>query len=91
MLHILFTYCVAYIILYWIVTISNEDVTLNIPVRSAGRRRGRGQAPCNNSVPPPPRAPVSIEDLLATQYDLMRVLVQNEAHHGGDRLQHHWR
>jgi hypothetical protein len=36
------------------------------------------------------RAPISIEQLLATQNELMSVLVQNEAHHRAERLQHHW-
>jgi hypothetical protein len=61
---------------------------LDIPEGSGGRRHGHGQAPCDNPPLPPPRAPVSIEDLLATENKLTRVLVQNEAHRGVDRLQH---
>jgi hypothetical protein len=56
---------------------------LDLPEGSAGR--GRGQVPHANSPPPPPRAPISIEDLLATQNELMRVLMRNEANHGVDR------
>jgi hypothetical protein len=39
--------------------------------------------------PPPPHAPVSIEELLATQNELVRVLVQNEAQRGVERPQQH--
>jgi hypothetical protein len=62
-----------------------EDVMLDIPEGSAGR----GQAPHANPQPPPPRAPVSIKEFLATQNELMRVLVQNEAHRGAGHPQHH--
>jgi hypothetical protein len=50
-----------------------EDPILNIPEGSA--RRGCVQAPCANA---PPRAPVSLEQLLATQNDLMHFIVENE-------------
>jgi hypothetical protein len=66
-----------------------ENATLDIPKGSAGQRRGRGQAPHDNLAPPPPRAPVSIKQLLATQNELMRVIVQNEACCGADHPQHH--
>jgi hypothetical protein len=66
-----------------------EDAVLDIPKGSAGRGRGRGQAPHANPLPHPPCAPVSIEELLATQNELMRVLVQNEAHCGAGHLQHY--
>jgi hypothetical protein len=62
-----------------------EDVMLDIPEGFAGR----GQAPHANPQPPPPRAPVSIKEFLATQNELMRVLVQNEAHRGAGHPQHH--
>jgi hypothetical protein len=61
----------------------------DIPEGSAGRGHGCGQAPHDNPLPPPPRTPVSIEELMATHNELMRVLVQNEVHHGVDRPQHH--
>jgi hypothetical protein len=64
-----------------------EDVALEITEGSVGR--GRGQVPHANPPPPPPRAPVSLEDLLATQNELMRVLVHNEANRGEEHLQHH--
>jgi hypothetical protein len=62
----------------------------DIPEGSAGHGRGRGQAPHDNPSPLPPCTPISIEELLATQNELRWVLMQNEAHHGMDRSQHHW-
>jgi hypothetical protein len=59
---------------------------LDIPEGSAGHGHGRGKAPRDNPLPPPPRAPVSIKELLATQNELMRVLVHNEALCGVERL-----
>jgi hypothetical protein len=47
-----------------------------IPEGSAGR--GHGQAPRGNALPPPPRLPVSLEQLLTTHNDLMRRLVEND-------------
>jgi hypothetical protein len=35
----------------------------------------------------PPHPPVSLEQLLATQYDLMRLLMENEMRHGVDQQQ----
>jgi hypothetical protein len=62
---------------------------LDNPKGSVGRGRGHGQVLHANQPPPPPRAPISIEELLATQNKLMRVLVLNEANRGEERLQHH--
>jgi hypothetical protein len=70
-------------------TRATEDATHDIPEGFAGRGRGRWQAPHANPPPPPLRAPINIEELLVTQNELMMVLVQNEAHHGMDRPQHH--
>jgi hypothetical protein len=39
--------------------------------------------------PPPPSLPVSIEQLLATQNVLIRMLVESHAHHGARRPLHH--
>jgi hypothetical protein len=55
-----------------------EDPILNIPKASTGR--GCGQAPRGNAPPPPPRAPISLEQVLATQNDLMHLIVENEMH-----------
>jgi hypothetical protein len=65
-------------------TRADEDVASDIPEGSAGCERGRGQEPDGNPPPPPPCTPVSIEELLATQNEPMRVLMQNEAHRGAD-------
>jgi hypothetical protein len=57
---------------------------LDIPEVSAPRRRGRGQPSRGNAPPPPPHPPVSSEQLLATQNELMTLLIQNEAHRGAE-------
>jgi hypothetical protein len=43
---------------------------------------GRGQVPCGSAPPPPP---VSLEQLLATQNDLMRRLIENDERRGAER------
>jgi hypothetical protein len=63
-------------------TKTSKDATLDIPEGSV--RRGHGQVPCGGAPPPPPRSPVTLEQLLATQNDLMRRLVENDEHHGGE-------
>jgi hypothetical protein len=63
---------------------TSEDSALNIPEGSI--RRGHGQVP-RGGAPPPPPPPVSLEQLLATQNDLMRRLVDNDEHRGAERLQ----
>jgi hypothetical protein len=63
-------------------TRTSEDAILDIPEGSVGH--GRGQDPCGG-VPPPP--PVSLEQLLATQNDLMRRLVENDECHGAEHQQ----
>jgi hypothetical protein len=70
-------------------TRATKDAVLDILEGSTGRGHGRGQAPHANPLPPPPRAPVSIEELVATQNELMRVLMQNEAHRGAGHPHHH--
>jgi hypothetical protein len=92
--HIVFTLCIATSYSTGLLQISNgmsylwkvvrtratEDAALDIPEGSAGRGHGRGHAPPGNPPTPPlPRPPISIEQLLATQNELMSVLVQNEA------------
>jgi hypothetical protein len=63
-----------------------EEVVIYIPEGSA--EHGRGQVPHANAPPPPPRHPlVSLEQLLATQNDLMRLLMENETRRGADSQQ----
>jgi uncharacterized coiled-coil protein SlyX len=65
---------------------ATEENVLHIPEGST--RRGRGQAPRVNAPPPPPsHPPVSLEQLLATQNDLMRLLMENKMCHVADRLE----
>jgi hypothetical protein len=45
---------------------------------------GRGQVPHGGAPPPPP---ASLEQLLATQNDLMRRLDENDEHRGAERQQ----
>jgi hypothetical protein len=67
---------------------TTDDDVLDIPEGSAPRGCGRGQPSCGNVSPPPPHPPVSLEQLLATQNELMNLLIQNEARHRAERLQH---
>jgi hypothetical protein len=62
-----------------------EELSLDGPEGSAGR--GRGQVPCGGAPPPPPRPLVSLEQLLATQNDLMRRLIENDERCGAERQQ----
>jgi hypothetical protein len=62
-----------------------EDSILDILERSVGH--GRDQVPRGSAPPPPPRPPVSLEQLLATQNDLMRRLVENDERRGAERQQ----
>jgi hypothetical protein len=63
-------------------TKTSEDAILNILEGSVGL--GRGQVPCGGAPPPPP---ISLEQLLATQNDLMRRLVGNDERRGAKRQQ----
>jgi hypothetical protein len=47
-----------------------------------------GTAPTSPPPPPPPLPTVSIEQLLATQNELMRVLTENLMHRGGHQPHH---
>jgi hypothetical protein len=69
-------------------TRTTDDDVLDIPEGSAPCGRGRGQPSRGNAPPPPPHPPVSLEQLLATQNELMTLLIQNEARHGAERPQH---
>jgi hypothetical protein len=57
-------------------TRTSEDSILDIPEGSV--EHGRGQVPRDSA---PPRPPVCLEQLLATQNDLMRRLVENDERH----------
>jgi hypothetical protein len=59
-----------------------EDSILDIHEGSIGR--GRGQV-SRGSAPPPP--PVSLEQLLAMQNELMRRLIENDERRGTERQQ----
>jgi hypothetical protein len=59
-----------------------EDPILDIPEGSVGH--GHGQVPHGDA---PPRPPISLEQLLATQNYLMRRLVENDERHGTERQQ----
>jgi hypothetical protein len=59
-----------------------KDAILDIPEGSIGR--GRGQVPRGGAPPPPP---ASLEQLLATQNDLMRRLVENDDRRGAEHQQ----
>jgi hypothetical protein len=69
-------------------TRATEDDVLDIPEGSAPHGCGRGQPSHGNAPPPPPLSPVSLEQLLATQNELMTLLIQNEARRGVERPQH---
>jgi hypothetical protein len=62
-------------------TRTSEELSLDIPAGST--RRGRGQVP--HGIAPPPHPPVSLEQLLATQNDLIRKLVENVEPRGAER------
>jgi hypothetical protein len=90
--HILLGYCNYLMMQSWlwqlVRTRATDDVVLDIPEGSAPRGRRRGQLACGNAPPPPPRPPVSLEQLLATQNEFMTLLMQNEACCGAKRPQH---
>jgi hypothetical protein len=61
---------------------ASEDSILDILEGSVGH--GRGQVPRGGAPPP---TPVSLEQLLGTQNELMRRLIENDERHGTDRQQ----
>jgi hypothetical protein len=67
---------------------ATEEDVLDIPEGSAPCGHGRGQPSRGNVLPPPPHLAVSLEQLLATQNELMTLLIQNEARRGAERPQH---
>jgi hypothetical protein len=66
-------------------TRNSEDSILDIPEESV--RRGCGQVPRDSAPPPPPRPLINLEQLLTTQNDLMRRLVENDERRGAERQQ----
>jgi hypothetical protein len=67
-------------------TRTGKGVMLDVPESSA--EHGCGQAPRSNACPPLPlHPPVNMEQLLAAQYDMMRLLLENETRHGADQQQ----
>jgi hypothetical protein len=66
-------------------TRTSEELSLDIPEGYA--RRGRIQVPHDGAPPPPPRPPVSLQQLLATENDLMRRLIENDERRGVERHQ----
>jgi hypothetical protein len=62
-----------------------KELNLDRPEGSVGL--GRGQIPRGDAPPLPPPPPVSLEQLLATQNDLMRRLVENDERRGAERQQ----
>jgi hypothetical protein len=69
-------------------TRADGDDVLDVPEGSAAHGRGRGQLSHGNAPPPPPGPPVSLEQLLATQIELMTLLIQNETRRGAEQAQH---
>jgi hypothetical protein len=63
-------------------TRTSDDPILDIPEGSVGR--GRGHGPRGGG---PPHPPIILEQLLATQNDLMRRLVENDERRGAERQQ----
>jgi hypothetical protein len=62
-----------------------EEQLLDSPEPSVGRGQAlRGNAP----PPPPPQLPVSLKQLVATQNELIRLLVENDTRHGEGRQPH---
>jgi hypothetical protein len=52
-------------------TRATDDDVLDIPERSAPHGRGRGQPSRGNALPPPPHMSIRLEQLLATQNELI--------------------
>jgi hypothetical protein len=68
-------------------TRATDDDVLDIPKGSTPLGHGCGQRHHGNAQLPPPRPPVSLEQLLATQNELMTLLIQNGTCHGAERPQ----
>jgi hypothetical protein len=66
-------------------TRANGDDVLDVSKGSTARGRGCGQPSRGNA---PPRPSVSRQQLLATQNELMTLLILNETHRGAEQPQH---
>jgi hypothetical protein len=66
-------------------TRANGDDVLDVLEGSVAHRGGHGQPSHDNA---PPRPPVSLEQLLATQNELMTLLIQNETYCGAEQPEH---
>jgi hypothetical protein len=64
-------------------TRTSDDSIIDIPEGSI--ECGCDHVPHDSAPPLPPRPRVSLEQLLATQNDLMRRLVENDECHGAER------
>jgi hypothetical protein len=65
---------------------ATDDDMLDIPEGSTPHECDRGQPSHGNAPPPPPHPSVSLEQLLATQNELMALLIQNKARRGAEHL-----
>jgi hypothetical protein len=87
--HILLDYCNYVMMQRWlwqmVRTRATDDDVLDILEGFTPRRHGCGQSPRGNAPPPPSLPPVRLEQLLATQNELMTLLIQNETCHGVER------
>jgi hypothetical protein len=87
--HILLEYCNYLMMQSWLWQMvrmrASDDDMLDIPEGSTPRGHGRGHPPRGNAPPSPPRPPVSLEQLLAMQNELMTLLIQNETRRGAER------
>jgi hypothetical protein len=68
---------------YMVRTRTIEELNRDSPEGSLAR--GSGQVSRGSVPPPPPSPPVSLEQLLATQNDLMRRLIENDERRGAER------
>jgi hypothetical protein len=69
-------------------TIANGDNVLDVLEGSTAHRCGRGQPSHGNAPLPPPHPPVSLEQLLAMQNELMTLLIHNKTRRGAEQPQH---
>jgi hypothetical protein len=69
-------------------TRANGDDMLDVPEGYTAHGHGRGQLSHGNGPLLPLRPPVSLEQLLATQNELITLLIQNETHRGVEQPQH---